>query len=364
VSFAKIKDRVQYRVESGWDRVQTAAAPVAQAAVAASIAFLIGRYLIGHQTPFFAAFAAWACLGFSFKREVRKVAEVGIAVIIGVTVGDIVGQTIGSGWWQVAVALFGAALFARFIDHGIQLTSTAGAQAIIITGIPNLTGGPYGRAIDAIIGASVACLMAVLLPADPRKQLRAALGKAAKSLADTVELLGTAARTGDYELAEAALDKARKADATVSAAVENTQTALHQAQLTLNRRHEAELANFVHQARLVDQALQAVQILARRAAHDLAYADPSGRGQLADVLAEFAGGVRELSSAMAANEDTAAARVRLQHAANQLDPDIAAGDLPVQAQLILMRSAVVDTLQATGLSNLAASAPLPEFKLA
>jgi len=364
VSLAKIIDRVQFRVELGWGRVQTAAAPVAQAAIAASIAFLIGHYLFGHRTPFFAAFAAWACLGFSFKRDLRRVAEVGIAVILGVTVGDIVGQTIGSGWWQVAVALFSAALLARFIDHGNQLTSTAGAQAIIITGIPNLTGGPYGRAVDAVIGAAVACLMAVLLPADPRKQLRAALARAARSLADTVELLGTAARTGDPELAEAALSRARKADATVSGAVENTQSALHQASLTLNRRHEAELAQFVHQARLVDQALQAVQILARRAAHDLAYADPFGRARLADVLDEFAHGVRELSSAVAANQDTTAARERLQHAANQLDPDIAAGDLAVQAQLIMMRSALVDTLQATGLSNLAASAPLPEFKLA
>lgn len=348
------------RVRHGWSRVRTAVAPVATASLAAGIAFLIGRYLIGHENPFFAAFAAWACLGFSFDRDLRRVGEIALGVTLGVTMGDLVVRTIGSGWWQIAAVLFVSALLARFVDRGAIFASQAGAQAIVISGVPNLAGGPYGRALDAIVGGLVALLVAMLIPGDPRRSLRTDLAEASSALAGTVALLATATRNGDRKAAERALARARASDSALQEAVEQATSANRQAQLTLNRRYADDLADAERRAVLLDQAMRSVRVLARRAMYDVSAVPVTDRAELAALLDGFARGARELAQSLRSNQDAAAARVTLRGVAQELDPGRLTTEPEANTQLMVLRSAVVDTLEATGISAQAARAPLPD----
>jgi len=352
---------VDARVRHGWARVHNAVAPVATAAAAAGIAFLIGRHLLGHENPFFAAFAAWACLGFSFDRDLRRVGEIALGVTLGVTMGDLVVRTIGSGWWQIAAVLFVSALLARFVDRGAIFASQAGAQAIVISGVPNLAGGPYGRAIDAIVGGLVALVVAMLIPGDPRRSLRTNLATASAALAGTVSLLATAIRNGDPRLAERALTRARASDSALQEAVDQATSANRQAQLTLNRRYADDLEDAQRRAVLLDQAMRSVRVLARRAMYDVGGVELDDRARIADLLQRFARGGKELAASLRANQDAAAARVTLTGVANELDPSgLTTADPEAHTQLMVLRSAVVDTLEATGISPQAARARLPE----
>ena len=49
---------------------------IAQCALAAGVAWALGRYVVGHKQPFFAPVAAMVCLGFSYGQRLRRVAEV------------------------------------------------------------------------------------------------------------------------------------------------------------------------------------------------------------------------------------------------------------------------------------------------
>lgn len=349
------------RARHGWSRVRTAAVPVATAALAAGIAYLIGRYVLEHDAPFFAAFSAWACLGFSFDRDLRRVGEIALGVTMGVTMGDLVVRSIGSGWWQIALVLFMSALLARFVDRGAIFASQAGAQAIVVAGVPNLTGGPYGRALDAITGGLVALIVAMLIPGDPRRALRTTMATASAALADTVALLASAIDAGDPTGAERALLRARAADSALQEAVEAASTASRQAQLTVNRRYADDLAAAQRRATLLDQAMRSVRVLARRAMYDVDRVTAADRAQIAALLTRFATGARELTQALNSNQDAAAARVTMTGVAHDLDPSRVTAEPEAQTQLMVLRSAVVDTLEATGVSPQAARAPLPEY---
>jgi hypothetical protein len=194
------------RARQGWTRVRSGAIPIGQAAVAAGLAYLIANRLLGHEEPFFAPVAAWLCLGFSAQRDVRRVAELAVGVAVGVGMGDLVVHLIGSGWWQLTVVLFTSAVLARFIDSGPMLVTQAGAQAIIVVGLPAASGGPLGRWTDALVGGAVALLVALLLPGDTRRRPRALGERALTELAETLETLADAVDlevVGDHDLAEA-----------------------------------------------------------------------------------------------------------------------------------------------------------------
>ena len=352
---------LRVRVRQGWSRVHAAFFPVLQAAVAVAIAYLVSRAVLGHHAPFFAGIAAWACLGFSFDRDLRKIAEVAFGVVFGVSMGDLVVSLIGSGWWQLSTVLVVAALTARFIDRGAVLTAQSGTQAIVIVGLPALSGGPYSRAGDALVGGVVALAIALLTPADPRRGLRTLGNVATTALAAVVELAAAAVRGSDDPGLQVALVRARAADPALSEWMDRTHHALDQARVSVNRVHRDELERLQAQAVLVERAMRSVRVLVRRAPASLGHATPEDRATLADLLDRYAAGIRLLASAVTTGQDAGAARTALADVARDADPHAATEDWGTAALIMVLRSPVVDVLEAAGATPEAARAALRDL---
>ena len=343
------------RAVDGWHRVRRAALPVLQASAAAALAYQIGLRVLGHERPFFAAVAAWICLGWSFDRDIRRMVEIGIGVTLGVAMGDVVVRTIGSGWWQIALVLLVSALLARFLDRGLLLTTQAGAQAIIIAGTPIAVGGPYGRALDAALGGLVALAFALLTPYDPRKELRASASEGAKALETTARLLSQGVRTGDTTTMAVALAKGRAAEGPMIAAIENAGQARTRTRLTINRRYQPDLAVLEHQEVYLDRAMNSLRLLARRLQYDTPGAPAHERAQMASVLEGYTAGVGKLRVALKTGGDLGPARQVLTVTARQIvtneylsGPEI---DIGVSAGFLVFRAVVGDTLRVTGVTS-------------
>lgn len=345
------------RLRQGLVRARVGMVPIGQAALAAAASYAFAYWVLGHHQPFFAPIAAWACLGFTALRNVRTVAELAIAVGLGVGAGDLVVHWIGTGWWQIGVVLLVAALVGRIIGPGALLTMQAGTQAIVIVGLPAASGGPLGRWTDALVGGAFAFLVAVLSPGDTRRRPRALGVRATTELAETLELVARGMRSHDDETLATALVRGRASEPVLAEWRTAARSAAELARVSVGRPWREELAQLESQAVLVERAMRTVRVLARRApsvGEDLA--------AVADLTDRFAAGVRLLTNAVGSGGDPAPARRVLLDVAAETDPrTVGAGTWHVQALVMLLRSPLVDTLEAAGATPEEARAALPEL---
>ncbi|WP_242636998.1 FUSC family protein [Myceligenerans salitolerans] len=350
------------RARQGWTRARAGLIPVGQAALAAGLAYLIATRVLGHTDPFFAPVAAWLCLGFSAQRDVRRVAELAVGVAVGVGMGDLIVHLIGSGWWQLTVVLFVSAVLARFIDSGPLLVMQAGAQAIIVVGLPAASGGPLGRWTDALVGGAIALLFAVLVPGDTRRRPRALGERGLTELAETLEVLARGMRERDASEARAALVRGRASEPVLEEWQTAARSARDLARVSVGRRHREELGRLEEQAVLTDRAMRSVRVLARRSAAVVAAEEPHDVGPVADRVERFAAGVRLLASDVGRGGGGLRAREVLEQTAGLADPHaVGSGDWQVQSLVMLLRSPLVDMLEATGTGPENARGALPEL---
>jgi uncharacterized membrane protein YgaE (UPF0421/DUF939 family) len=355
--------RVRFR--QGMSRVRTGFWPIAQASAAAGIAYAVAHYGLGHDQPFFAAVAAWVCLGFSFDRELRRVAEVAIGVAVGVWMGDVVVHLIGSGWWQLTVVLLVSALLGRFIDRGPLLVTQAGVQAIVVVGLPAAVAseGAIGRWTDALVGGLVALAITLLTPDDPRRRLRALASEATIELAETLESVARGLRDHDVDELGAALVRGRASEPALADWGQSARKSAEVARVSVNRGHRDDILRLVDQAVLLDRAMRSVRLLARRAP---TVVGPDGSWPDAEPLATLvercADGVRLLAGELATGSVGGSARDRLLQVTAEADPHrIGSGDLRIASLVVLLRSPLVDLLEAAGVEPHAARQALPEL---
>jgi uncharacterized membrane protein YgaE (UPF0421/DUF939 family) len=348
------------RARQGWTRVRIAGVPVLEAALAGSVAYAIAYYGLGHTHPFFAPVAAWVALGFSRNREPRRVSELAVGVAIGVGAGDLVVHLIGSGWWQMALVLTGSALLARFVDRGAVLTTQAGVQAIVIVGLPNVTGGPFGRWVDALIGGVMALAVTALTPTDVRTRPRSQARASATELAEVLHDLARGLRTGSVAQVTDALLRARASQPTLDELLDSARSGLEIARVSpAARRHREEIRALVETAVQLDRAVRNTRVIARRAETAVAGGALPG---VAGLVEQIALAVGELAGALRAGRDPARARQDLLDVAAGLDPHaMAAEGWQGQGLVLLLRSLVVDLLQVAGADGAAARAGLPEL---
>ncbi|GAA1729938.1 hypothetical protein GCM10009809_26860 [Isoptericola hypogeus] len=392
------------RVRQGISRARSSFWPIVQASLAAGVAYGFASLVLGHDQPFFAAVAAWVCLGFSFDRELRRVAEVAVGVAVGVGLGDLLVHLIGSGWWQLTVVMAVSALLARFIDRGALLTTQAGVQAIVVVGLPAAvaSSGALGRWTDALVGGAVALVVALLTPGDPRRRLRRLAEDATNELAEVLEAIARGLRDADTDDLAGALVRGRAAEQVLADWRELARKSREIARVSVNRVHRDELTRLAGQAVLVDRAMRGLRVLARRAPAALrslgllpdeagtppvtspgrvpregvadarpAVDDAAGvapdpgeaaNHPVADLVERYAGGVRLLATALGAGADPARAREVLTAVAADVDPrTVGEGYWQVQSLVLMLRSPVVDTLEAAGMTPDAARATLPEM---
>ncbi len=356
---------VEARVRQGWSRVRASALPIAQAVLAAGVSYAIAFHVLGHAAPFFAPVSAWIALGFSADRDLRHVAELAVGVAVGVGLGDLVVHGIGTGPWQVAVVLAVAALVGRFIDRGPMLTTQAGVQAIVIVGLPAVgaSGGPLGRWTDALVGGAVALAVAALAPNDPRRRPRAQGRAAVEELAGTLRTLADGMRDRSLDDVADALVRGRASQPALDEWRDSARSAWELARVApAGRRHRGELAALGDAAVRVDRAMRNARVLARRADATVAGETPHALTELADRVRDVAVAADSLATAVGTGAEPVRAREELLAVAGSLDPfALAPDDWQVQSQVLLLRSLVVDLLEAAGVDPGRARAVLPEL---
>jgi uncharacterized membrane protein YgaE (UPF0421/DUF939 family) len=127
------RSRPGSQLEHRLRRWRSAALPIAQAALAARLSWLIAVHIVGHRVPFFAPVAAVVCLSLSLGERLRRVIELIGGVAIGVGVGDLLISRIGMGPWQIALVVALAMSVAVLLDCGAVSTVQAAVSAILIS---------------------------------------------------------------------------------------------------------------------------------------------------------------------------------------------------------------------------------------
>ncbi len=333
----------------GWGRVQHAAGPVALAAGAAALAYLLAHVLLGQPYPFFAPAAAWISLGFQRDRQVRRVAEMAIGVSLGVALGEVLGHVLGAGAWQVGVALAVAALLARLLDPGVIMTTQAGLQAIIIVVLPATLGsGSFGRWTDALIGGAVALVVAVLVPGRSWRRAHLLAEQFLDEVAGMLAMLAAGLRRGDVKRAADALASGRAAEPLLQswrAVLAAGRDAVRFSPVA--RSHRAEIAELTRVCVLADRAMRNARVVTRRSLVAIeAHQDLPALGDLVGRIAVVVSG---LARGLRTGADLRGWQVDLRAIGGQLRPEAFEG-WRTQSLVVLLRSLLVDLLEITGLS--------------
>ncbi|WP_435299271.1 FUSC family protein [Timonella sp. A28] len=350
-------------LRQGVGRVRRALWPVTIAALACVLAHWVAHIVFGHPYPFFAPVAAWACLGFTHERSVRRVAETGLGLSFGIWAGEYFGMTFGHGPLQIGVAVFLSVLIARFVGSGAPLATHTGTQTAVLVGLPAglmspVLGGGFGRWSDALVGALVAVLVALIMPSDSRRAARASARAACRELTETLRLTAHGLRTGSESDQDIAMSRGRASESVLEEWRVTSSESLTTAQIAATaRRHRAELAQIEHVRVLVDRAMRSVRVIARRASWT---PQSEGTQQVADLLERLADAVTELGTALSlGTEPKVALRLIREIGADAVPGALGERSWHAQALILVLRSAIVDLAEASGATEREARDLLP-----
>jgi uncharacterized membrane protein YgaE (UPF0421/DUF939 family) len=175
--------------------------PIALAALAAALAWLIAHRLLGHAQPFFAPIAAAIALSTSWIQRARRTIQMVVGVLLGIGIGEGLVAAFGTSTLALGVIVFVTMSAARFtgggfFGEGMMFANQAAASAILVLTLHRHgTGGE--RLLDAAVGGAVAFVLGVVLfPAHPLAILATAERSMLRVLADTLDRVATRIATG------------------------------------------------------------------------------------------------------------------------------------------------------------------------
>lgn len=338
----------------GVRRMQGSLVPILQAALAASLAWLIAEQLLGRTNPMFAPIAAFVCLGFKIDRVPRKVAELGVGATVGVLIGEVFASTVQVGWWQVGLALVVGSLAGRFLDRGDLTTIQGGVNAVVVLGMSwwqAVTGGVTGRWIDAIVGAGVAFVFAALLPRHPTSRPRRYARNTLSELATLIDMVGRGLSAGDTEQLSDSRGQ-RRAVGELAADWEETLTTAREV-VRVNPSlwgQRAEVAELSRLFRLTTRAQRPTYMLARQGLSMVEEVGPLP--EIGTLLVRIARAAHALAGSVGQwNRPALARSILLEVAAEAAPSGLGGEDWRPVALMSLVRALVVDMLQLTGLSR-------------
>ena len=334
-------------------RTRAGVEPALQCGLAAGAAWAFSVHVLGHPSPFFASVAAVVALGLRGGQRLRRTAELAVGVALGVLVGDLLVELIGSGAWQIGVVVAVALLLAIAGGGGGLVVTQAGLQAVFVVALPRAPNSGFHRWQDALVGGAFALLVAAVLSSDPWREARRLRREYVIRLADVLREAARGVRTGSPEHVAAALERGRLLEPGLQRWEEALTTGRETARLSpLREDRPEEWRQGTRLAIGLTRASRNLRVLVRRVVATLQ------EGQslppcLAGLLDEMAAAVE-----VAAQGD--AARAPLLALAAKLDPvALEATSLAGQVVVGQLRVAVVDLLEGLGLEHEVARAALP-----
>lgn len=354
------------RARAGARRVRGAAFPMLESSVAAGLAWVLAAEIVGRPAPIVAPIAAWGALGFKPNRMPRQVAELGAGATLGVILGDIAARTQVIGPLQVVVLLMFAGLLARFLDNSDLFTVQTCINAVVVLGLSSfgMTAGVQDRWIDALCGAGVAFVFAVLMPRRPTTRAVRYVRSATTELAILLDMLAKAMRSGE----PGALRELTGQRDALGKLVEESATTVRSARsvIKLNptlRAFRAQANELSRDQRLIKRALATIDVIIRQAIGLSEDGEP-GMASLSVPIAQFGKATHDIAGNIGAREAPLGARATLLEVASHAEPDQLVGPGGWRSLVLagIVNSLNVDLLQLTGLSRAdarAALAPTP-----
>jgi uncharacterized membrane protein YgaE (UPF0421/DUF939 family) len=186
------RGRVARTLTGGWARIRASCSPVAQAALAAAVAWFIADRALDHPQPIFAPIAAAVAMSTSRVQRSARIVQLVIGVLLGIAIGEGLRAVLGTS--AVALGLIVFAAFAAavmsgvgFVGEGMMFANQTAASAILVVTLQQREAGA-DRAVDALLGGAVALIFAVLVfPTEPLSLLADAERRVLRSLADTLQ---------------------------------------------------------------------------------------------------------------------------------------------------------------------------------
>jgi uncharacterized membrane protein YgaE (UPF0421/DUF939 family) len=260
-----------------WGRLRADLWPLAQTALAASLAWLLAANVLGHRSPFFAPIAAIVSLAATRGQRARRAVELMLGVALGVGVGTILTRAIGVGVLQLALIVGLAMAVAILVGAGRQLLTEAAVSATLVVTVSSTTRGfPPTRLLDALVGGAVALVFSqVLFPVHPVKVVRAAAESVLGEVGETLVEVAAALDRSDVEAAEKALVKARRVSSDWGRFEQALDLGREAARYAPTRRRQRQSFVAYREAGLpLDLLVRDVHVLARGAVRALMIGDP------------------------------------------------------------------------------------------
>jgi uncharacterized membrane protein YgaE (UPF0421/DUF939 family) len=340
-------------------RVRSKAWLIGQAALAAALAWVVAKDVLGHDTPFFAPIAAVVSLGVTYGQRLRRVAEVTVGVAVGVLVADLLVLALGTGWWQLALVVALAMTAALLLDAGGLLVTQAAVQAIIVTTLIPDPDQALIRWTDALVGGGVALVAATVVPAAPLRRPRERAAVVVRKIASLLRTAAESAVDGDLDRALEMLANARTTEPLIrelQAAADEGMSVV--ASSPFRRGHRGHVRRMAELIEPIDRAMRNTRVLVRRVAVANYRGERLPRAY-AVLCADLANAVDEMAEALERNEMPSQVRASLNRIGVGTAEVERVSDLSAEVVLAQIRSIIVDLLQITGLDVVEATDALP-----
>jgi uncharacterized membrane protein YgaE (UPF0421/DUF939 family) len=335
------------------ERLRDAGRSILQATLAATIAWLVATEVVGHSQPFFAPVSAMITLGLTQGERGRRAVEVVLGVTLGIAVADLLVLELGTGWWQLALVVALAMSIALLLGSAQLFAQQAAVSAALVATLQPPDGGvSFARAVDALLGGSIALtISALVLPAHPGRMVRDAAKPVLAELAAVLEDVAAALDARSREDAQDALARGRRIDALARELDEALVVGRETAWLAPPRhRLLGTVDTYAEAATQIDLAVRNVRVLARgaRRAIDLEENIPP---EVGESLRDLAAAVRALDRALEDAESAEAVRAPALRAAGNATMVLQrTGNMSVTVIVGQVRSTAVDLLRGSGMS--------------
>jgi uncharacterized membrane protein YgaE (UPF0421/DUF939 family) len=334
---------------------------IVECSVTAGVAWLIASVLLGHQVPYFAAASAILVLGVAYGQRIRRGVDVAIGVSLGVALGDLWLAFFGTGVWQIALVCAISMSLATLVGASPLMTTQAGAQSIaVLVMAPSLKYG-FDRWVDAVIGCTLALLVAFLAPSGPLRKPSVVAATVVTGMAETLEAAADALARNNEEAAIAVLEQAEAAEKDLAAfdvaAAEGLEVVRH----SPLRRRQRRLAIALSDLHVpLDSASRNLRVLARRCAVAIWRGD-AVPVEYQDLIRRLAAACRWIASEFSERRLPTAAQDHLREIGEATSHVQLSDSMSAVVILAQIRSLVADLMQLSGMDYLEARELIPDM---
>lgn len=349
-----LRRRSQRTLHDRWQRVRATALLALQAGVAGSIAWYIAADVFHHPDPVFAPIAVIITLDLTVGQRYRRAIELVAGVALGVAFADLLIYVIGTGAWQIGLAVTLAVLVTVFFGGSPAVVAQAASSAIIIAAVvpPTKEGIYYERFLDALIGGVVAlAVMALLFPVNPLTIVARKTRPACDIIAGALTETAAALSDRDAGRADAALSAINRGAAALEELRETVPEGREAATIAPVRwRARGTLTQYVEAVEYLERVLGNARVLVRRSVTLISDEEPVPE-QLPKAVATLGEAVHQLRAELTRgaplNRTSELAAQAVREAADAYRAGLGFSGSVLVAQI---RAAATDLLGAAGLT--------------